>query len=615
MANRADRMVDLFRTGFGAGQALGSRLDKNAERSANQEYQEAKSAIPAPYAGQTEQDKMLQEQTMGEAIPVSPGAANAQQELDTNQAFQQDASQMGTQSKGAYAETMSSYSARVRDAKNKMSKWMSPKELQEFDEGEAKSAVTKFKQGTFELAQMIEMGADAQTIADTANKSYGSIPNGTMGIASVGPDGTPIMTFMSESTGNMFGSIPLTDAKAITKMAAFIDQPDKYLEYTQDQEKLDSDVTHQRKQEGYWQDTTETNQFKAVSDALNSSDMVAAKASANAKGARYLGMKPSEFNSHVDDVRSNAEAYGQDKNLSAYDSMNITAKGIDFQAWNPQGIRTADAAADVGIQWHEQRNASINNVLNLGGGDYSPELKQEILQYEQNQVVGPQMQQLITLDMGQRGIIKDGKEAGEGVFVTGDGQEMTIPPSVFGEADPMSGVGIAATSIRNSATGVGKFQNLPQEVRDQFTRFMSDSVSKWSGGMPQKSTAKAPPQNQGIATTSATTTTGGATPVPKTAIPAVTDVVDDLTPKDTPATPAAPKDVSTKGLPKKTDYNKALFTSGTRGRGGARSAAWKKLSDYDKYAVKQLRDGSEPLSKEDWSMKAKAIANAFNRGG
>lgn len=528
MATRADRMLDTFSTFFAAGKGIGTGLRGRRKRKAFGEYQELKAQGIPTMPGSVEESQQLQ-QLREQALPMegwdpnSPYAqrdmefdtAAAQTELEAQPAIREGQTQ-------GYLQTRANYMRNLADAQAKMAQYMEPEDFQKFQQGEAQAQIDKFKRGAASLAMTADLYADGKAtpeqLVEVANQTYNDLPNGVMGIASV-VNGEPMMSFFSEGTGSRLGTVPIPDGDAIMKMAAFYDKPDAYLEFELKEDDVRSEIKHRTKQQEWWEDQIEIKQVDAMWQLLDDDATRTSAMAKNSAGRNVLNMTNSEYNAHVDDTWTAAGVWRDDNpdTRTAYNQMQAVWQGLDFQTWNIDKMgMTPQIAASVGGQWQDAINASIPNVLSKKGFPADDPIVAEVQQYEDSNgaVLGPNLATEVLLDMQDRGLmgyVDDGRGNKIPHFKISQGQEVRIPPSVLGQADPLNGVGVYAMKAQNMATGSGMFSNLSPKLRQQAIDFISGMADKWTrergfagdgaGGKPEGMRA-------GIATAQTTTTPG-----------------------------------------------------------------------------------------------------------
>ena len=188
MANRADRMLQSFQVGFGAGQAIGKRVRENRKEGAIADAYDASKAPEIIPGEDTQQNTMLREQTGG--IPT-PGEDQA-----TTQAFQADAAQFEATPK----TTAFDHYRWAQEQRGKLAKaGVKPDEIDTLIANQNKARLARGAELGELAAQQLEAGdlEGARENLMLSNANYGT----GKGITPTIVDGQLYAAFYDEDTG------------------------------------------------------------------------------------------------------------------------------------------------------------------------------------------------------------------------------------------------------------------------------------------------------------------------------------------------------------------------------------------------------------------------------
>lgn len=130
-----------------------------------------------------------------------------------------------------YGGDLQGHYKRKRAALDAYAEHSTPAEMVGLEEAYNTQNRKRYQEGLQHAANLMDQKAAPETIAKALTNAYALNPSAVSGVATPAPDGTVAMSFFDEVTGKVYATASMTDANAIRKMAAGVDDPKFQLQF------------------------------------------------------------------------------------------------------------------------------------------------------------------------------------------------------------------------------------------------------------------------------------------------------------------------------------------------------------------------------------------------
>jgi len=442
MANRADRMLKTFETGFGAGQAIGKRMWEGRKETALSEAEEAQTGIKpqykAPTAGET-------------GAPALPAGipAQGQQGSQLGEQWMSD-EQYTLTGRQEFGNDLLASRKRRQQTLTEAAKYLKPSEMESLEKRYNTKQKDDYRMGLSTAAAMLKANADPGALAEHLTNTWALNPTGTSGVASV-IDGEVVMSFFDENTGEVKGTVPMNDPDFLMKQAAAFDDP----QWAKNFDITERKMTDAEERTDILMDNHMLNVEKEGNDVAYKQYNTARQALADDQSAR--NSVATAWAKQDKKVKSRAEAVdkrvsshmkdGQDQDGVPYNTFgnrmgfHATATGIGVM--NPGMMGAQPLVATQEILSIQQQVAE--DIMQASGGDERYEDWQRGMPIPQELLTQSYQAMLATKDNPNAPIRqemgKDGKPTGQVYYQMGN-EKVYLPPIVTGNGQPMSHIGM-----------------------------------------------------------------------------------------------------------------------------------------------------------------------------